>query len=988
MPQPPLPIDPLIQSDPNRYLYLGAANVSILDASHPSTAGAGVIVRFPEAVTGSIELATQAQSILLTPLSPTLWVGILPEPESISTLDVKVLRAKTQFTKRYQRPAERQPGLEPLTDITLPAGPTEPIKSTHTFDVPYYPIKHDDQNAFSPWDWVKSVSTNITIRGLKTISLRNKSLRGTKDGFIPGFQRDELLRVTATGKVNDIEVSATIQDATTVLDATNPNTILLKQSDWELYFGEYWANLTQSELMAYNKRLDGVKGWVKYGPFQLTALVSESKGQPGFDQIDGTNSQGPYLLANRPVILYSEKVTYQGAVLVRDTDYAIDYELGQVRFLKAVISASELFTVNYEYSDSMFKRIFWAGRFSYRDPSPNDPLPFQVTTAGMSWQVLSENGGSTATINTQNLPKTHYLFGVDSGYTMGKWLVGQSELAGSWITQPTPSGPSANFGYAIKQDVGIQTETITLKTGVKTINDRFHPLGNASLQPSLVSYSGRLIYTPSSYLKTTLESGNDRYVKTGGEVSNWYLDYQTQLGPWAHTYYTRSNRDTSSTANRLERKIDRATSYFTGTFGSVTLRPGVSVESMSVATAPSSDYQARSLTLDGQYVVSDSFQVGSNIALQTRDEAGGVQRYRNQYGLSALAAAGSEFSIDGTASIIDDSKAGNSGLAMINYAIRPEKRVRFNGNYSLETLDEVIGTASYRIMNHVGNFQVSIRPNPGLTLGYKFKPTLSELLNPRLQLETRVINQYSVSSELSDFWRIGIDYKTADKTLLDRGQLPQAVVSQQAVDSTLLIQSDAQLDAVQTLRYMLDASRSDSHSRLAGTTGFEATLSDTVQQNLEYSHQLTSALRMMAAYRGTIAKTTQTMATDTHTLSHTIEGSSEWNPNPNANLKVTGSGTKTIDNMGILPETYLVSGRVDHRLRLSQDWTINSFLEASQSFSGQAVFRKRGSINLRYDAQAFSIVSLILSIQVDYESETAPMDYDTLDTLLKFTATF
>ncbi|MGE4170764.1 MAG: hypothetical protein AB7F28_08630 [Candidatus Margulisiibacteriota bacterium] len=993
--QQPEHLDPIVQNNPNRYYYTGTANITAIFGSEHSPSQAAVILRTSEPLQGQAWIERDAVFYPLTPISTTFWVGYIPISPPNTPIWVRMDTEQKIFYKAFTLPSSN------TTALSLPETGTQnrvpyDHNTSETFSVPYQTIDYTGQNFFQPERWISSVSANMTVKGVKTVSIRNKFIRGVKDGFTPGTERDELLRLTAQGKVNDIEVNATIQDSSTVLDDTNKNSIELKSKDWELYFGEYWANLNQTELMAFNKRLDGVKGLYRFGPFQVTAMVSESKGQAGFDQLYGFNSQGPYALGNRPLILYSEKVKYHGQLLVRDIDYSIDYELGKITFLKFVIPNTDLFTVDYEYSDTTFKRTFTAGYLEYNQPKTevrSTPNALSIAHIGVSFQSLNDRGSAQVS-NNQTLiaPKSNYALGVDSVYTYDTWLKGQTQVAGSYITQTAVNNPTSNLGLAVKQGFEISTQEFQLKGSVKKLSSSYRSIGNAYLNPGFFSYDIFTHYTPSAFGTHTLQTGQENYPKADGKVAAQYVDYKTSFGALSYGYYKRQDQDLSSKANPFDKTIERNSGALTTQLGMFEMKPGYQVERNTDTYSPTNSYTAESIKLDSRIIGLENIQIGSSLELQNQKRATGLLSHRNSAGINTQIAWGSDYSVDAIASAVDDSQAGKSALAVMNYSLRPLRNLKLNGNYSLETIEETLGTASYRVMNHQGNFQFNFRPIHTLSLGYKFKPTFSEILGSKIRYEDRLVNQYTIGQDLTDFWTLGLDYKTTDKFLLDKNQLPQQIPSQVGNERILLFQSDTQLSNQDTIRYVIENSLSSQKSSQTKTTSsnYETVLSQSFQQSVEFTQQITETIKLASAYRFSHSINEQVIATasNTDTVSHTAEASCEWNPTGWLNLKLTESGVQNLDLKRIVPDTYLIGSRVDFRIRAGQNWSIGGFGELTQSFLGQATFHKRGSFNLRYDSSLFQVLNLTLSAQVDYDGETAPANYDTYDTLLKLTLTF
>lgn len=80
----------------------------------------------------------------------------------------------------------------------------------------------------------------------------------------------------------------------------------------------------------------------------LVALSTATKPKEEVEEFFGADSPGPYYLAFRPIVRWSERITVDGVLQERDRDYTINYETGMVMFTK-VIPSSSLVVVRYLY---------------------------------------------------------------------------------------------------------------------------------------------------------------------------------------------------------------------------------------------------------------------------------------------------------------------------------------------------------------------------------------------------------------------------------------------------------------------------------------------------------------------------------------------------------------------------------------------------------------------------------------------------------------
>jgi hypothetical protein len=876
-----------------------------------------------------------------------------------------------------------------------------PKGTAWTIDVPYQPVDYSRSHFFNPGSWDPQLgSANISVKGIKTMSFRSKFKRGTKDDFQEGSQRDELLRLTVLAQYHDIELRATIQDSSTVLDDTNKNTIELRNKDGEIFFGEYWARLNQTELMAYNKRLDGVRGQYRFGDFEVTAMVSESKGEAGFDRIYGQNTQGPYTLGNKPLVVYSETLRYQGQVLVRDTDYTIDYELGQITFKKDVIADTDLFEVSYEYSDSSYKKSFQAAYIAYQKPKPNlqstaniaPVVPFfSLSRMGVGFQQRNDRGDSVVSGNSAALtPGSHLMLGVDGEYQLSDVMTGKTELAFSQTKTDISDASTAIDGMAIKQYVGLSFWNTRIQTNVKKLSSSFESLGNAAIRPGFWAYDVGVETQWQPQWRQTFDYDYERY-QEGGEVLAQSLGYTTQVGPMGYAYYQRIDRNLSVTSNLLEKTLQRHSGDLEVLVPFFQLSPGYRTERVDNLYATSQNYTSQAMSLGVLLLGPEWWQWRGNVEHRTQDSIG-KRSTRDTLGMSTALAMSADYSLDGTLRYTQDSEEGPSSLALASYSFRPMSTVRLNGNYTLETLEETLGTEDYRVMKHQGNFQFSWRPLSTWRLGYRLRPTFSEVQisgNPRY--EDRLTHQYTLAADIDENLVTGLDIRQSTKQLLDKAQLPASVVSSAGDDSLRSFQLDYRMGDKSTLRYGMEHELGHLASLQANSSpnSYEESDQNNLRHSLEYTYQFTPDLRLGTAYRDQRNISEQKIATASNVDSATrsLEASSEWQVDRGLNLKVTGAASETEDFKGLVPKTYMTEPRLDMRLKPDKAWTFAGFIAFSNSFSGQTTSRRKGSLSVRYDTVLIGILDTTVSAQMDYESESAPRDYDTYDVLLKITMT-
>ena len=987
-PGKPLPNDAYSTSqrkeNVNAYYYSGPIDLKALPQSTP-TSPVYVIVRPPDEMETLALIASENQ-LRLIQAAPRLWVGRF----DAGTAGPILLQMATGNVTYYQA----------FTDLKLPSEnhalvtlfPVYPRRDVSDFKIRAVQSDYSRTNLFQPFQWFDRVTTNLTIKGLKTISTRSRFKRGTKDGFDTGTQRDEMLRVTVAGKVNDVDVLATFQDSSVVLDDSNKNSILLMTDNWEGYFGEYWAEMNALQLMPFNKRLDGMKAKYKSPRFNFTGMVSESKGTPAHDRLYGKNSQGPYPLSNRPLVIHSEQVVYLGRVLVRDTDYTVDYDLGQMTFRKEFVPDTDLFVVDYEYSDAIFKKAF-AAVYGEWTSTGNDRVIGPISVLGVGYQMQVERGGVATLNGIVAHPKTQTIAGAKAAMTVLPGWTGATEVALSTLTADNAVGGIDSAGLAIDQRTEWVDQWFKIRGNFKKLTGQFQPIGTAVLQPGYWGYSTGIGMTPMPWWQIDFAHDSEAYARGDGLIQNQSWDFSTNVDRLSLGYYRRLDQDYSVSTNILDRTIQRQSVSWKIPLQWVVLQPSYRFETGENRITSAANFRNTVVQLNSNSQFGDTLQLSSGVEWLQQDTNLGTSKSRQTMGLSSSLTPNPDYSMDATVKFVNDTAEGQSLLSAINYSIRPYKALRFNGNYNVETVEELLGSTTYRVIKHQLNMGVGWRPINGLSLGYKFKPTLAENRDlGGLRYEDRLVNQYNLTYEGWNNMMIGIDHKTSLKMVLDKNRLPASVVSQTGNDRTTLAQLDYRINDRSSLRYTIDTESTvgTNLSPTLGTENYDVAESVTTRHSLEYQSQLSPVLKATAAYRLAAAAQTQSISpsSNANTLTHSAELSAEWADGATLLTRFVMSGEKSIDLYGILPDTYLLVPRLEVRYRPWAAVTVGGFFEYTGSFSGQSTRRRKGSIYAKYDTRVGGLLDTALSAQLDYGAESAPLDFETYDALLKFTVLF
>ncbi len=205
-------------------------------------------------------------------------------------------------------------------------------------------------------------------------------------GFTIGNNRDLTLnsgfRLQMTGKLSkDIDITAALTDESTPIQPEGNTEKLqeldkvfveLRTSNITTTLGDIDVNFGNTEFFNFSKKLQGAKGFAKFGPSNFFIAAALERGKFATNSLTGSDGvQGPYRLVgsdnsiNIVVIAGSEKVYLDGINMERGetNDYTIDYSTGQITFTnKRLITSASRIVVDFEYSDKNYSRSLFAAQ--------------------------------------------------------------------------------------------------------------------------------------------------------------------------------------------------------------------------------------------------------------------------------------------------------------------------------------------------------------------------------------------------------------------------------------------------------------------------------------------------------------------------------------------------------------------------------------------------------------------------------------------------
>ena len=254
--------------------------------------------------------------------------------------------------------ATPQPG--PVEGVaTGSADVTAGVSATETVTAATAPPPSVDRSA---WDrWRDSPLDSLSISGYKNFDFSYAG--GSRS---TGLIRSESLKLVAVGRSAGTTINVSIDQNSLAGSNENTTQVTIVNDHFKAVFGQFKTDFVGLDLLSYHSQLDGIQGDATIGPHHLGVIYSTAKGGRKKELFYGNNSQGPFVAKYRPIVGGSEQVMINGQVLERDRDYQLDYDSGNLRFLKRVVVPEDQIQWSYDSENTDFKdqlsglKYWWA----------------------------------------------------------------------------------------------------------------------------------------------------------------------------------------------------------------------------------------------------------------------------------------------------------------------------------------------------------------------------------------------------------------------------------------------------------------------------------------------------------------------------------------------------------------------------------------------------------------------------------------------------
>lgn len=797
------------KQNPNVWYYTGKANFSVFPSRLKQGQRAVFFLSLTE-IADAVELILQNETYSFEKINNLNYRLDLIVPATAASGDLPVLlKLKNKgavFYKTYQifiGEIDNHSLLIEEKNI-IDAFPVfvKGEQETVSVDIkPYQPYYFEDE---------MQSSLNISIHGIKSISVRSQTYQG-QDSLPNSWQREELLAVNAYGKVNETEVSAQIYDSSVNIDNNQKNSLIVKDKNWQAEFSEYNASFNDIELTSFYETLNGFRGFYQANDFLLKGIVAKSKGLKAYEKIAGNNTQGIYFLKNKEIVLGSETLVYQKKTLLREIDYTIDYELGQITFKNIFIPERAYFTVSYQYLDDNPPPIT-AFNLAYM-PSSNYALNFSFVDKPIG--------------KDDNRFDSHQVFGLRTDFNFNPSFSVTTELA--------MSKEQDLQGLAFKQAIKYQSNNFSFQESSLHTEHSFRPISTEIIKPNASNYNVELAYNPFENFYNRIDFAS----KTNSAGNIHFLErsfiYNATLFNLNYQFFKEEYQDYFSTPNFIDEMRDNNSLTYKLDFNYFTLKPQLEIENFQDKITSINNYESNSLGLE---LILENIP-GLNFIAFFKDTYFDYQttenRFQKNYGISADINFQESFNANILAKKIEDSLQLDSLLLNYGFSYRPNNFFTLAGDNSLESKYELINDENYRVLRQQANIRTMFRPFTNLAINYLFKPISAEIEKLDLREEYQAVNQLNLDYRPIDSVFINFDLKNTKRT---NKFVPTGNLARKEEQNLILNQLEWQIGQKDKLSLSNEYLYNDAISFFSmETTNNQQSLKDrNNKHNLDYQH--------------------------------------------------------------------------------------------------------------------------------------------------------
>lgn len=203
----------------------------------------------------------------------------------------------------------------------------------------------------------------LVIKGSKSfsISFSNQESYDLKQSLYLSLNGELGNNMFLEGTLSDSESPLTPEGDSREISSLDQVYLKLYGKQYALIFGDQEYEFTDTELMKYKTKFEGINFWYNNN-WGVQGAYAVNGGKQKTNIIQGIEGkQGPYYLntglnaQSVLVIAGSERVSINGSIQDRGKDYSIDYSEGSLTF-KTLITSNSRIIVDFQYSDDYYRQ--------------------------------------------------------------------------------------------------------------------------------------------------------------------------------------------------------------------------------------------------------------------------------------------------------------------------------------------------------------------------------------------------------------------------------------------------------------------------------------------------------------------------------------------------------------------------------------------------------------------------------------------------------
>lgn len=822
----------------------------------------------------------------------------------------------------------------------------------------------------------------LKVKGSKTVSFISRSIEGSKEGFVPGFTREEAMRVNISGKVDgETEVDANfISTSTSGTTTTSQNeekvSILVRRASTEVYYGDFMGDFKETEFARLNKSLSGIKVTGNYGKWGFNALYSTPRGQSKYKKFYGDGTQGPFSLDNAPVVVDTDKVYLNGVEQKRGDDYTIDYQAGTITFRKGVVISTSIVEAYYDWRESLYQHNTMGLR--YRQ-NLSDDLKIGVTCLDDSdSQYKASEIRDSLTVTVE--PVSHYLVGVDGSAKLGNTLVNSEVAYSNRDLDLLNPGHNIQMGKAFKIETSSDLSPISLSTRYKRVGPAFMAISDASPKQDVWQYGGELGFKPSDTYYAELNYAYDKYKLSGTEYLTVDQGLKSKYAPAglpSFNYFYRKLEDsndpvTGSKISRLTTKHDADSSYLYG-FLISTIGGGLEERVNSYPSREVTTY--RTMNFGTATYGLEKISASGNVELKETQLPDRTTPYTKTYNANLSATPNRDYFGSLSLQIIDDSVQGTTNVTDLNYRASPASNLSTDGKYTITAIKEDFNGTMEPVSRQVGSFKFDYRPVDLVRCRYYYKPNFTRIESANVLSYSDYVNQAEVNYTPLRELSTGIIYKTQDTMNLDRtdASFKREKNQRNTYDTTLLVKS-APLRFLSLELTYLTGDLLLTEQTTPGADAYNYTAGNIKQYELNARTSLTEQFSIDSNYTYNLQHQLSDLSTSNiNKLAQTVYLKALWNYTENWIFFSSYSYSETIDRL--LPDdniTYTIAPGGGWTFKIKELFRIDGEYTRSMSYGAASTQVDTYSLKTKYDPNENVHVNLRgtreISVDPDYKS--------------------